>query len=200
MDDFANSAHSVAVRPLPFGVDSIAYAINDRGQIVGTALPPDPPLHAFLWQGGVMQDLGTLGGDSEATQAYAINNHGQVVGASPTAAGQIHAFLWSNGHFLQDLGTLGGDSSTAYGINVHGIVVGSSRTPASPAFNAGHAFLWKSFEIVDLNNVVSNLPPDVVLEVARAIGDDGRIIGTTCTSFCEAGATAPTHAYLLTPE
>ena len=29
---------------------------------------------------------------------------------------------------------------------------------------------------------------------------DGRIVGTTCTEFCEAGATAPTHALLLTPE
>jgi len=52
---------------------------------------------------------------------------------------------------------------------------------------------------VDLNRVVSNLPSDVVLEVARAISDDGYIVGTTCTEFCEPGATAPTHAYLLTP-
>jgi len=184
---------------LPFSVESIAYAINDRGQIVGTALPPDPPLHAFLWEDGVMRDLGTLGGNSEATQANALDDRGHVVGASPTASGQIHAFLWLDDS-MQDLGTLGGNSSSAYGNNLHGFVVGSSRTPTSPSFNAGHAFLWKAGQMVDLNGMVSNLPPDVVLEVARAISDDGSIVGTTCTSFCDPGATAPTHGYLLTLE
>jgi probable HAF family extracellular repeat protein len=185
--------------PSPFSIESIAHAVNDRGQIVGTALPPEPPLHAFLWEDGVMMDLGTLGGDAEATEAFGVNDRGHVVGASPTASREIHAFLWRDGA-MQDLGTLGGDRSAAYGINVRGHVVGNSSTPASPPFNAGHAFLWAHGRMVDLNDVVSNLPPDVVLEVARAISDDGRIVGTTCTEFCEAGATAPTHAFLLTPE
>jgi probable HAF family extracellular repeat protein len=182
----------------PFGVDSIAYAINDRGQIVGTALPPDPPLHAFLWEEGVMQDLGTLGGNTEATQAFGINNSGAVVGVSQTPSEEMHAFLWRNG-VMQDLGTLGGDSSYAYDINRSGRIVGGSRTPTSPEFNAGHAFIWQRGRIIDLNEVVTNLPADVVLEVARAINDDGSIVGTTCTQFCEPGATAPYHGYLLIP-
>jgi hypothetical protein len=53
--------------------------------------------------------------------------------------------------------------------------------------------------LIDLNDVVSNLPSNVVLESARAISDDGRIAGTSCTGFCEPGATAPSHAFLLTP-
>jgi hypothetical protein len=60
--------------------------------------------------------------------------------------------------------------------------------------------LRKRGVIVDLNDAVSDLPADVVLETARAISDYGLIVGTTCTSFCERGATAPTHAFLLTPE
>jgi probable HAF family extracellular repeat protein len=184
---------------LPFSIESIAYAVNDRGHVVGTALPPDPPLHAFLWEDGAMLDLGTLGGDGEATQAYDINNRGQIVGSSPTAGGRVHGFIWRDAQ-MQDLGTLGGSSSAAYGINRFGQVVGGSRTPTSPPSNAGHAFLWMRGEMVDLNDVVSNLPADVVLEVARAISDDGRIVGWSCTEFCEPGATAPTHAYLLTPE
>jgi probable HAF family extracellular repeat protein len=101
---------------------------------------------------------------------------------------------------MQDLGTLGGSGSSAYGINHRGQVVGGSTTSTSPAFNAGHAFLWARGVMLDLNGLVSNLPDDVVLEVARAISDDGRIVGTTCSAFCESGATAPTHAFLLTPE
>jgi probable HAF family extracellular repeat protein len=184
--------------PFPFGIDSIAYAISDRGQIVGTALPPDPPLHAFLWQDGVMQDLGTLGGNSEATQAFGINNSGAIVGVSQTLSDVMHAFLWRDG-VIQDLGTLGGDSSHAYAINRAGQIVGGSRTRTSPEFNAGHAFIWERGRIIDLNEVVTNLPADVVLEVARAINDDGSIVGTTCTQFCEPGATATYHGYLLVP-
>src|SRR5918993_1032725 len=88
--------------PSRFGTDSIAHAINDRGQIVGTALPPYPPLHGFLWENGVMRVLGTLGGNSEATMAFAIN--GQIVGGSrvPNApfGNAGHAFLRENGQLI----------------------------------------------------------------------------------------------------
>jgi probable HAF family extracellular repeat protein len=65
------------------GRDSQANAFNDRGQVVGRSgvrtpgvppaidrdlvLPADRAHHAFLFEGGTMRDLGTLGGkDSEA--------------------------------------------------------------------------------------------------------------------------------------
>jgi probable HAF family extracellular repeat protein len=181
-----------------FGTDAVAYALNGRGQIVGAALPPDPPLHAFLWEDGRMRDLGTLGGNEEATIAYGVNDDAQIVGRSPTSDGAIHAFLWQGGA-MRDLGTLGGDESGAYDVNEGGRVVGGSRTSASPPGNAGHAFLWQDGRMLDLNDLVPNLPPDVVLEVARAIADDGSIVGTTCTEFCESGKTAPTRAFLLIP-
>jgi hypothetical protein len=53
--------------------------------------------------------------------------------------------------------------------------------------------------MVDLNTVVTNLPSDVILEVAQEINDDGGIVGTTCTAFCEPGKTAPTRAFILVP-
>jgi probable HAF family extracellular repeat protein len=40
--------------------DNVAAAINDNGQVVGGSdLPGDTTTHAFLWQDGVMTDLGT---------------------------------------------------------------------------------------------------------------------------------------------
>ena len=181
-----------------FGTSSVAYDVNARRQVVGAALPSRGPLHPFLWQRGTMRGLGTLGGDHEAGEARAINDVAQVVGSSPTAAGPTHAFLWQDGA-MRDLGTLGGGSSHAYGINRDGDVVGGSRTPNSPPFNAGHAFLWTNRAMLDLNSLVTNLPSDVTLEVARAINEDGSIVGTTCTAFCEPGKTAPTRAFLLVP-
>ena len=47
-------------------------------------VPPDDQkqlLHPFLWQDGVMTDLGLLPGDTAGT-AYSINRQGQIVGRS----------------------------------------------------------------------------------------------------------------------
>ncbi len=72
---------------------SEASDINDVGQIVGwSSFSPDIegtyacldliPTHAFLLpQGGTIQDLGTLPGDT-SSQAYKINLFGQVIGIS----------------------------------------------------------------------------------------------------------------------
>ncbi len=45
---------------------SKAVAINEAGQVIGDAHTADyGSFHAFVWEGGVMTDLGTLGGTPE---------------------------------------------------------------------------------------------------------------------------------------
>jgi probable HAF family extracellular repeat protein len=45
-------------------LSSVANAVNDSGQVTGQAVVSDNvKLHAFVYYHGVMQDLGTLGGD-----------------------------------------------------------------------------------------------------------------------------------------
>ena len=62
------------------GEQSVAYALNDRGQVVGLSMTAGGSWHAFSWTREYgMIDLGTLGGESNAS---AVNAHGQVVGYS----------------------------------------------------------------------------------------------------------------------
>ena len=72
---------------------SMAFAVNDRGQVVGKSMTKSGDIHAFLWQSGKMTDLGTLGG--EESEAVAVNDRGQIVGSADTKSSAYHAVLWT---------------------------------------------------------------------------------------------------------
>src|SRR4029077_20392879 len=79
------------------GVLTFATAISARGQVIGASTITTGAQHAFLWQDGVMTDLGTLGGANVASFPGAINALGQVVGFSGPVGQNGHAFLWQKG-------------------------------------------------------------------------------------------------------
>lgn len=77
---------------------SKALAINLRNDVVGYWYDPidgnDPDRLAFLWRGGALTDLRTLGGTN--SEASGVNERGTVVGRAQAADGTYHAFAWDN--------------------------------------------------------------------------------------------------------
>jgi len=161
------------------GPDSYAYGINNSGQIVGdadtTVLIPGNGnqhySHAFLYSGGSMTDLGTLGGPESA--ALGINASGQVVGFAYTASFQEYAFLYSGG-VMTDLGTIGGFSSVsgAAGINDSGQIVGVYTTDNNMY---DQAFLYSSGIMTGLGTLGGSDSE------AYGINDSGQVVGTSTT-------------------
>jgi probable HAF family extracellular repeat protein len=81
---------------LPQGTGSYAYGLNARGAVVGSAdVGAAAVLHAFLWEGGRMQDLNALIPPHSGwvlVEARAINDRGQIVGFG-MFKGKTRAFL-----------------------------------------------------------------------------------------------------------
>lgn len=118
---------------------TIASSLNDQGQVVGRSQRGDGSdydWHAFLWDGGVMTDLGAIG-RYVSSEAVDINNSGQVVGwggGPPPWCGD--SFLYESGkgpRKLRDLIPVDSGWTSlppypalwAYGINNAGQIAGT---------------------------------------------------------------------------
>jgi probable HAF family extracellular repeat protein len=146
---------------------SNGFYVNDGAQVVGFATfdaIPDPfspfgaSVHTFLWENGVMRDVGTLGGPDSLPSAGGINQrNGLVAGFSyinsipnpGTGIPTVDPFLWNNGT-MTDLGTLGGTIGSASLANNRGQVAGVSDLAGDLI---KHPFLWDSGVLTDLGTL-----------------------------------------------
>ena len=141
--------------PVPGGgVATFAAHINNAGEVTGNLTTANGGTRAFLFSGGSMQNLGTLGGD--ASSGLGINDAGQVTGWSSIASGYARAFRYSSGS-MQDLGTLPDTTaavdSEGFAINNDGKVTGYSHLGYPGYGNSQHAFVTSGGNMVDLGSL-----------------------------------------------
>ena len=160
------------------GTYSRAHALNNVQQVVGrwgNVVTGDPAHSAFVWENGVMTDLGPLL-DPELSHANDISTGGTIVGR--IGFGQTaHAFMLKDG-VVTLLGPIpGGYTSQAFAVNSFDEVVGVGLLK-SDCNNSGftsHAFLWQMGSMLDLGVL-----PEMCGCFALDINDLGQIVG-----YCE---------------
>jgi len=166
--------------------DSLAWGINNLGQVVGTSgLGAVPGSHAFLWSPSTgMMDLGAPQDPFNVNFSLArdINDAGQVVGLGFTDNPQYSALLWTApGRFI-NLGVLPGftTASDALAINQLGHVVGMSGTGITPT-DITRAFIWTpNTGMINLGT----LPNGSLRSVAYDINDFDVVVGdSTSVAF-----------------
>jgi len=106
---------------VPDATATTAYAINDRGQIVGEFTDGGGKSHGFLRSNGQFTPIDVPG--ATRTSARGINNTGQIVGNYTDNAGRPHGFLLVGSRFTT-LDPPTSVNTTVSGINDLGQIVG----------------------------------------------------------------------------
>ena len=188
------------------GLNSIAYGVNDKGQVVGaaqTAVPNGEDFCGFnaygdakssaaclpfVFQNGVMTKLPTLGGPNGV--AFSINNRSEAVGWAETinkdpnaACGvlQFQPVLWGTTS-TRTLSTFPGDpDGVAASINDNGQVVGATGTCGDFSTDSGLYLVEKHAMLWEAGAAINlgNLGGTGLLggHHACAINNRGQVVG-----------------------
>ncbi len=188
----------------------IGKLINNNGLVAAglDTSEPDPlcvdgqpclASHGFLWNNGMLSDLGLLAPGQQAnfSQSFSMNEQNNCAGISTfnavSAAGTTlyRAVLWKYqpgaAPQINDLGTLGGNQSLAHAINNQNQVVGwaLNQTPEGtniwepypwPFLTQQRASLWENGKVQDLGTLGGSSA------WASHINDRGQIIGQSFTA------------------
>ena len=140
---------------------SSAYGINEAGQIVGESSTASGRVHAFVWDNGVMTDLGAPAGAGNCafsrSAALGINATGAISGWGYVGCVQ-RAAVWVNG-VRTDLEALRGSTAFSatflHSISDAGDIAGTAAV-ALEGCATYHAVLWRDGVATDLGTLGAN--------------------------------------------
>lgn len=149
------------------GFSTVGNSLNDAGQVTGYSYTPNGEQHAFLWDGGQMHDLGTLGGTR--SRGDFVNEAGQVQGsAAKSGTGPSYPVVWYD-RVPREIG-LGWSEIFHYRVNNAGQVVGFGKAAGSAT---NHAFLFDSGTMTDLGTLGGTWDPSY----GYGLNNAGEVVG-----------------------
>lgn len=170
------------------GMDAVA--VNEKGQIVGSARQRNGLPHAVEWDAeGRLIDLGSLKPTGKTSTAIAINESGQVVGSTQVAEIYGQAALWSNGKLFRLRPLRSGDNNYAVDINRSGLILVFSYPVGLGRAENARAFLWKGTQVSSLGTLTSECY-DGCDTTPNALNDAGQVVGMTRRG------SGPDHAFV----
>jgi probable HAF family extracellular repeat protein len=177
------------------GSFTVPLGVNESGMVVGESDSSDipdpifqvPPQHSFVWQAGVITDLGEIFG-GKFSYASDIDEAGNVVGASDLAGDRASAaYFLKNGTITQLPGLPGYDGIWSEGMNHRGQLVGSAgHVTSDPLYSPPvgvlecpcTAVLWEGGKAIDLSTRVGG---KWTFWEATSINDNGEILAHSAT-------------------
>ncbi len=178
---FTAAASAQTYMAIPIGTLGGTYSnvggVNANAVVVGTSETLEGLQHAFVWENGVLTDLGTLTG-GDLSGANSINDSGVIVGWSKNSDNVDRPVKWEkvDGQWqISDLGTLGGAFGRANRISNSGLIAGFSYPPTGPY----HTTVWTGTTTLEYSPI--NPPNRNPFNLALGINNAGDVVGIEYT-------------------
>ena len=173
----AAQGRGTAVAETSARFESMAYDINDKGEVVGACQDPTGRWHAVIWRSGkpsVVSPAGTAAGQggrqrTAASQDRTVRTAAQAEGGRASASGSasVRGSASSSG---SQVGSVQSSQAraAAMSISANGEVVGWYEAPGGVV----HAFLYSNGKSVDIS------PPEAIRSEALGINTHSVIVGS----------------------